>query len=80
MSYFDEPARLWQSITKKPARVSVKFGSLRPGRDFYSTVSGGARATKTLQIKANVKSGFTNARDGNFFFYVDPESSVWVQP
>lgn len=80
MSYFDDPARLWKSITKKPARISVKFGSLRPGRDFWGRKTGGAMATKTMKLKANVKSGFTNARDGNFFFYVDPESSVWVQP
>lgn len=72
---------LWKAITsRRPVtRKKIKFSSLRPGRRFFWTSSGrGAAGTKTAQRKSPVPSGYTNARDGNIFFYVDPTTHVWA--
>lgn len=71
---------LWEAITsRRPVtRKKIKFSSLRPGRRFWKSSRGGVAATKIAKRTSPVPSGYTNARDGNIFFYVDPNSHVWA--
>lgn len=78
---YDYYNKLWLSITSKRQvkRKKVKFSSVRVGRQFWASATARVAAgTKTVQRKSPVPSGYTNARDGNIFFYMDIDKHVWV--